>query len=87
MDAPENIITPVTTATQERLFPQERPQLLTLFVAVRNSSGELLLGPQTYKTRAEAYSYVQSVLGGRGVVVLAAGNVSLELVKYKQEAA
>ena len=82
MNVPEKSITTVTTpTTQERLFPQERPQLLTFFVAVRNSSGELLLGPQTYKTRAEAYSYVQSVLGGRGVVVLAAGKVSLELVK------
>lgn len=82
MSVPEKSITNVTTeAAQERLFPQERPQLLTFFVAVRNSSGELLLGPQTYKTRQEAYSYVQSVLGGRGVVVLAAGNVALELVK------
>jgi hypothetical protein len=71
----------MTTNQQNEMFSTPRPQILTFFVAQKNQRGEFLLGPKTYKTRAEAQSYIHTVLGGHGTVVLAAGNVSLELVR------
>lgn len=61
----------------QELFKPERPQLLTFFVAQRNQHGEFLLSPRPYKTRADARGYIQNVLGGHGVVVLAAGVVEI----------
>lgn len=62
---------------QQPLLPQSRPQLLTFFVAQRNQHGEFLLSPRPYKTRADAKAYIHNVLGGHGVVVLAAGIVEI----------
>lgn len=56
---------------------QKRPQLITFFVAQRNQKGEFLLAPRPYPTRADAQAYIQNVLGGHGVVVLAAGRVEM----------
>lgn len=64
-------------STQQALGLTQRPQLLTFFVAQRNQHGEFLLSPRTYQTRADAQGYIRNVLGGHGVVVLAAGTVEI----------
>lgn len=62
---------------QQTLGLTQRPQLLTFFVAQRNQQGEFLLSPRPYKSRVEAQGYIRNVLGGHGVVVLAAGVVEI----------
>lgn len=67
--------------TQTSMFG-ERPQLLTFFVAQRDRHGDLIILPEPYKTREEARTYIGMVLGGNGTVVVAAGNVRLEIVRH-----